>query len=92
LAKAKMDYNREWSANNGYGEIWMDPELGDRTFYKLVVEPLRQELDVYAAKIKPDMSDADVNAVFDAAGARLMNIKFDLAKLRADYLAKQMTE
>ncbi|MCI7644238.1 MAG: hypothetical protein MST10_07835 [Lentisphaeria bacterium] len=92
LAKAKMDYNREWSANNGYGEIWMDPELGDRTFYLEVVEPVRKELDAYAAKIKPDMSDADVNQVFDEAGARLMNIKFDLAKMRADYLAKQMTE
>lgn len=87
LPVAKQIYTRAKSArSNGEVEIWQDNELGDRVFYKEVLAPVIAELDTYADRIKFDMSDEDVNDIFDNAASRMFNIKYIVSALRTDYL------
>ncbi len=87
LPIAKNIYTRAKSArNNGQIEIWQDNELGDRKFYKEMLEPLVAELDAYADRIKYDMTDEDVNDIYDNAAVRMFNINYVVSALRTDYL------
>ncbi len=87
LPVAKQIYTRAKSArSNGEVEIWQDNELGDRAFYKEVLAPLIADLDTYANRITFDMTDKDVNDIFDKAAGRLFNIKYIVSSLRTDYL------
>lgn len=89
IPQALNVYRLERSANNGYMEIWQDPDLGDRKFYLERVKPLEEELNSYIEKVKPNMSDEDVELVFEKAVPRWMNIKYILSKMRKDYLDEQ---
>lgn len=89
LAIARNTYRASLSERNGCLEQWMDPELGDQAFYFKAVEPLRKKLDAAAGAIKADMSDADINRIFDESYELMINIKFVLQDLRREYLAEQ---
>ena len=86
LAKAVDSYRRAKSSRNGQIEIWMDPELGDQDFYAACVKPLCDRLDPYEKLVKAEMTDAQVNEVFDNAAVTWFNIDYVISQLRRDYL------
>jgi hypothetical protein len=79
-------YRKELSSENGYVEIWQDPELGDRTFYFEKVKPLTDKLSQYLGKVKPGMTAEEVDWLYAEAVPSWMNIKYIVADLRRDYL------
>lgn len=89
ISKAANAYRKELSAQNGYVEIWQDPELGDQKFYLEKVKPLQTELDGYLAQVKPGMTAEDVEFLYEKAVPQWMNIKFIVAEMRRDYLDEQ---
>ncbi|MEI7435803.1 MAG: hypothetical protein WCL16_03225 [bacterium] len=86
ISKAVTAYRKELSAQNGYVEIWQDPELGDRPFYFEAVKPLQDKLGKYLEKVKPGMTNEDVELLYAEAVPSWMNIKYIVADLRRDYL------
>lgn len=71
---------------NGCLDFWRDPKLGDRDFYFARLKALEDDLCAWADRVKPGMTDADVDAVFDKAVFRWLNIDYIVARERADYL------
>ena len=86
---AAAAYRRETSPANGSLEIWEDPELGDRDFHAAAIKPLRESLDGYLEQVKPAMTDADVDLLFEKAVPQWMNIKYVVADLRRDALVQR---
>ena len=87
VSKAVDLYRRSKHArNNGQIEIWKDPELGDQAFYAACVKPLCDRLDPYEKLVKAEMTDEEVEKVFDNAAETWFNINYVVAKLRRDYL------
>ena len=72
-------------------ETWADSEIGDPAFYEECLKSLEDELSGYAKRIKPDMADADVNEVYDKGLVRLKGLKYEIDRLRREYLTKKMT-
>lgn len=91
LVKAKNVWDHENSTLGGLVEHWRDPELGDVEFYRRTVRPFKEKFDAYAAAIKPDMTDAEVNRVFDEAYAVLNNANFVMQEMRTKYLEAKHT-
>ncbi len=77
---------------NGCLDFWRDPKLGDRVFYFARLQALENDLCAWAERVKPDMTDADVDAVFENAVFRWLNLDYIVARERADYLEEQLTE
>ncbi len=75
-----------------YFETWADREIGDPDFYKASLKPLQDELVGYAARIKPDMTDDDVNEVYEKGLVRIKGLKYEIDRLRREYLARALTE
>lgn len=71
-------------------EQWADVEIGDPEFYASVLKPLETELSAYAAKVKPGMSDADVNDIFENALPKWVGIKHEIDALRKLYLKQKL--
>lgn len=93
LPKAKAAWNAELSSRKGgVLEHWQDPELGDVKFDKEVLAPFRAKYSAYANAIKANMSDEEVNRIYDEAFDVLFNAKFYVQQLRVDYLDKVLTE
>ncbi len=92
LPAAQRAYNRELNARNGgMLEHWADPELGDPVFNQKVIVPFMEKYGAYAKMIKADMTDAEVNKVFDEAYSTLINTGFIVQELRSRYLQDQFT-
>ena len=68
---------------------WADVEIGDPEFYNEVLKPLEAELKGYAKEVKPDMSDADVNRVFEKALPRWMGLSHEIDELRREWLVER---
>ena len=66
---------------------WNDVAVGDPEFYAAVLKPIEAELDGYAKKVSLEMSDDDVNLVFEKALGRWLGIKHEIDALRKDWLA-----
>ena len=77
------------SVQEGVFSHWSDDELGDPDFYEACLKPLMAELDPVAEKVKVGMSDADVRAIARAYLSRFRDIRFEVARLRARYLAEK---
>lgn len=86
LPAARGVYDQAKSSRGGFVENWSDPELGDREFYLECVEPMIKRLDEAAGKIKFEMTDAEVNEVFDQAAETMFNINYKVAEMRREYL------
>lgn len=84
-AKAKATREEE-----GVLDHWADAVVGDPDFYAECLAPLVARLDGYAARVKPDMTDADVKDVAENALADWHNLRFVIARLRKDYLARRL--
>ncbi len=92
LPVAQRAYNKELnSRNGGILEHWADPELGDPVFNQKVIVPFMKKYGDYVKMIQADMTDAEVNRVFDEAYYTLVNTRFIVQKLRSDYLKDQLT-
>ena len=68
---------------------WADPVLGDPEFYEACLKPLEAELKGYSARVKPEMTDADVNEIFVKGVQRWMGLKYEIAELRRKYLTQK---
>ncbi len=91
LPAAQRAYNRELNARNGgILEHWADPELGDPAFNQKVIVPFMEKYGEYVKMIKADMTDAEVNRVFDEAYDTLVNTRFVVQQLRSEYLRDQL--
>ena len=75
-----------------YFETWADKEIGDPAFYAECLKPLDEELAGYAKRIRPDMTDADVNDIYEKGLVRIKGLKYEIDRLRREYLARKMTE
>ena len=71
---------------------WADAEIGDPGFYSACLKPLQEELAGYAARIKPDMTDGDVNEIYEKGLIRMKGLKYEIDRLRREYLARKFTE
>ena len=80
------------SATMNVFEYWKDPGVGDRAFYDKCLAPLEAELKGYAARVKEDMSDAEVNEVFSKGLVRWINLRDTIEGLHRRYLAEKFTE
>ena len=65
---------------------WADDVVGDPEFYRQCLKPLEDELRGYVARVKPDMSDADVNEIYAKGVQRWMGLKYEIDLLRRNYL------
>ncbi len=82
-------------ANNvslDFFDKWADAEIGDPGFYNACLKPLQEELAGYAARIKPGMTDDDVNEIYEKGLVRMKGLKYEIDRLRREYLARKFTE
>lgn len=73
-------------------DMWADSEIGDPAFYKAELKPLEEKLAGYAKKVKPGMTDADVNEIFENALPRWVGIVHEIDAKRRNYLKCAFTE
>ena len=71
---------------------WGDAELGDPEFYETCLKPLEEELAGYAARVKPDMTDKEVNEIYEKGLVRMKGLKYEIDRLRREYLARKLTD
>jgi hypothetical protein len=76
--------------HEGVLDHWLDAEVGDPVFYAACVKPLVVKLDACIPLVKADMSDADVERVFNEAVFGWNNIRHLVADLRRKYLAQSL--
>ena len=83
---------KKWRRNGRLDrfEKWNDVAVGDPEFYAEVLKPIETELDGYVKKVSLEMSDDDVNLVFEKALGRWLGIKHEIDALRKDWLAAKM--
>lgn len=72
--------------------IWSDPEIGDPDFYQTMLAPLEKELDSYAAAVKPEMTDEEVETIYARTQARMKGLSDEVDHLRREYLLKRLVE
>lgn len=65
---------------------WADPVIGDPAFYRDSLEPLEQKLAAYAKRVTPEMTDADVNDIYEHAVPLWIGLKHVIDRLRRNYL------
>lgn len=75
-----------YAGDNGYAEMWADPDLGDQDFWNAEVKPLVDRLQAALAVVGKDMTDDDAVKAWDAAGEDAMNINYVVARKRAEWL------
>ena len=79
------------SVQEGVFSHWSDDELGDPAFYAQCLKPLVNELDAVAAQVKVGMSDEAVKDICERYLSRFRDIRFEVARLRAQYLQKGLS-
>ncbi len=75
-----------------YFEKWADAEIGDPAFYATYLKPLEDKLAGYAARVKPDMTDKEVDEIYEKGLVRMKGLKYEIDRLRREYLARKLTE
>ncbi len=70
--------------------LWQNAEVGDPTFYESVLKPVVEKLDAAAARVSADMDDATVDGLAKTALPAWHNFKFEVQRLRAEYLLRRM--
>ena len=88
VCKAYAKYKLE-SNYGARGDIvhWKDPELGDPAFFNAALAPLVDRLDRLGKLVSKDMTDADVDQLFDQAVPDWMEFKYRAAELRTAWLS-----
>ena len=93
LFRARKDYEAEktcYGAQDGVLAHWQNEEVGDPAFYESVLKPVVERLDAAAAKVTFEMDDATVDELERTALPAWHNFRFDVQRLRADYLGNRL--
>ncbi len=88
IAEAFAQYQAERKRLDGVS-LWKDSDLGDSAFYTSDVQPVFEALDKAGEKVAGVLTDAEVESLFTQCVPDWMEIKFKVAELRRDYLARQ---
>lgn len=91
-AKRGWDFRPDASGGMNAFQYWEDPVLGDPDFHNAKLKPLQKELSGFVARIKKDMTAADVDDVYDRALVRIKGLKHEIDRLRKAHLAEKMVE
>lgn len=93
IFRALAEYKHEKATRKREGLIdhWRDEVVGDPGFHAACVAPLVERLDGYAARVRIDMSDADVEEIAENALGVWHNLPFVIDALRRDYLERKLT-
>lgn len=85
---AWAQYKRENTAwrYEGCLKHWEDTEVGDPAFHAAVIKPLMEDLEPYGKLMKADISDVDLQTVYEKAYPTWVDIVHIVARLRAEYL------
>ena len=73
-------------------EKWADAEIGDPAFSAACLKPLEQELATAMAGVSPEMSDEEVNRVYDAVLVKCRGIKHEIDALRKRWLVRKLVD
>ena len=100
IFKAVNAYKAEKSAHapiagcvqGGVFDFWQDDALGDPAFYEQCLRPLEAKLDAAAARARVGMPDAEVETLAQDYLAQWRDIRYTVARLRTEYLARGLTE
>ena len=65
--------------------------VGDPEFYEECLKPLEAELKAQAAKVKPDMSDDEVNEVYEKGAKVWIGLDHEIDALRREWLLGKFT-
>ena len=89
------DTCKAWS-RSGHGALsafdrWGDPVVGDPEFYEECLKPLEAELKAQAAKVRPDMSDDEVNEVYEKGAKVWIGLDHEIDALRREWLLGKLT-
>ena len=87
IVAARKAYEAEKRPTGACGR-WQNAEVGDPAFYESVLKPLVERLDAAAARVSADMDDATVDELATSALSAWHNFKFEVQRLRADYLLR----
>lgn len=71
--------------------LWGDPEVGDPEFYRTKLAPLEKELKAWAAMVKENMTDEEVETVYVRALPRMKGLSDEVDRLRRQYLLERIT-
>ena len=71
---------------------WAASGRADPQFYAEVLAPLEKELSGLMDGVKADMTDEDVNRIFEAGYVRVRGLKHEIDRLRQNYLKRKLTE
>ena len=92
--KALASYKGEKRTSHhheGALDHWLDSAVGDPEFYEARLRPLVERLDAYIPLVKADMSDADVEKVYNEALFGWNNLRDLVDAERRKYLAEKLT-
>ena len=92
--KALASYKGEKRTSHhheGALDHWLDSAVGDPEFYEARLRPLVERLDSYIPLVKADMSDADVEKVYNEALFGWNNLRDLVDAERRKYLAEKLT-
>lgn len=92
LPKAKSAFDAACnSRDNSPFDRWQDNVLGDQEFYLAKVKPFREKLASYLNndRVKFDMTDAEVNEIYEAVAIDAFNCRYIIAQMRVDWLEEK---
>lgn len=69
---------------------WADADVGDPAFYQKYLKPLQEKLEKYAAMVKKDMTDDEVEAIYINAIPEMKGLKYVIDELRRKYLEEAL--
>ena len=71
---------------------WGDPVVGDPEFYQSALKPLEAQLQAEAAKVRAEMTDAEVNEVYEKGAKIWIGLDQEIDCLRQAWLLNRFTE
>lgn len=71
---------------------WGDPVVGDPEFYQSALKPLEAQLQAEAAKVRAEMTDAEVNEVYEKGAKIWIGLDHEIDRLRQAWLLNRFTE
>lgn len=71
---------------------WGDPVVGDPEFYQSALKPLEAQLQAEAAKVRAEMTDAEVNEVYEKGAKIWIGLDHEIDCLRQAWLLNRFTE
>lgn len=82
-------WNRSTHEQLSQFDRWGDPVVGDPEFYAAKLAPLEAALKAEAAKVKPEMSDDEVNEVYEKGAKIWIGLDHVVDGLRQDWLREK---